>query len=112
MLFRSCQLGLLTSDFEGMPRFVMELLTSGRPAVCLHLPQLESVLVDGKTGFLVPRGPEQVVEQARYMLKTWELARSGALDPATIRQAVEPFSPQSLLGKIWSDHRRLHRLPV
>ncbi|MES3046699.1 glycosyltransferase [Sphingomonas faeni] len=111
-LMGRCQLGLLTSDFEGMPRFVMELLTSGRPAVCLHLPQLESVLVDGKTGFLVPRGPDQVAEQARRMLEAWELAHTGALDPATIRQAVEPFSPQSLLGKIWRDHRRLHRLPV
>lgn len=111
-LMGRCQMGLLTSDFEGMPRFVMELLTSGRPAVCLHLPQLESVLVDGKTGFLVPRGPDQVAEQARRMLETWELARSGALNPTTIRQAVEPFSPQSLLGKIWSDHRRLHGLPA
>tara|TARA_R110000868_G_scaffold398594_2_gene671820 strand:- start:4000 stop:5196 length:1197 start_codon:yes stop_codon:yes gene_type:complete len=109
-LMARCQVGLLTSDFEGMPRFVMELLTSGRPAVCLHLPQLESVLVNGKTGFLVPRGPNQVNEQARRILETWEQAHSGALNPATIREAVEPFSPQSLLGKIWSDHRRLHGL--
>jgi glycosyltransferase involved in cell wall biosynthesis len=109
-LMQQCQMGLLTSDFEGMPRFVMELLTSGRPAVCLHLPQLESVLVNGETGFLVPRGPDQVAEQARRMLETWTLAHEGKLDPVAIRQAVEPFSPQSLLGKIWNDHRRLHEM--
>lgn len=107
-----CQMGILTSDFEGMPRFVMELLTSGRPAVCLHLPQLEDVIRDGETGFLIPRGPDQVQDQARRMLETYELAQAGKLDPATLRQAVEPFSPQSLLGKIWSDHRRLHGLTV
>ncbi|WP_158441920.1 glycosyltransferase [Novosphingobium sp. B-7] len=109
-LMQQCQMGLLTSDFEGMPRFVMELLTSGRPAVCLHLPQLESVLVDGVTGFIVPRGEDQVAEQARRMLETWTLAHEGQLDPIAIRKAVEPFSPQSLLGKIWNDHRRLHEM--
>ena len=112
MLMKECHMGLLTSDFEGMPRFVMELLTSGRPAVCLHLPQLESVIRDGETGFLIPRGPNQVSEQAQRMLETYELAHSGNLHPAAIREAVEPFSPQSLLGKIWNDHRRLHGLPV
>lgn len=111
-LMQRCQMGLLTSDFEGMPRFVMELLTSGRPAVCLHLPQLEAVLRDGETGFLIPRGPDQVSEQARRMLETYKLIRNGSLDPTVIRAAVEPFSPESLLGKIWNDHRRLHGLPT
>jgi glycosyltransferase involved in cell wall biosynthesis len=107
-----CQMGILTSDFEGMPRFVMELLTSGRPAVCLHLPQLEDVIRDSETGFLIRRGPDQVQEHARRMLETYELARGAKLSPMTLRQAVEPFSPQSLLGKIWRDHRRLHGLSV
>lgn len=111
-LMRSCQMGILTSDFEGMPRFVMELLTSGRPAVCLHLPQLESVIANGRTGFLVSRGPDQVAEQARKMLETWTLARGGILDPELIRQTVDPFSPESLLGKIWNDHRAINGLAV
>lgn len=109
-LIHRCQLGILTSDFEGMPRFIMELLTSGRPAVCLHLPQLEDVIHDGKTGFLITRGALQVEEQARRMLETWDLARAGKLDPVALRNAVDPFSPKAMLGKIWADHRRLHGL--
>lgn len=112
VLMGRCQMGLLTSDFEGMPRFVMELLTSGRPAVCLHLPQLEAVINDGENGYLVPRGPDQVTAQARAMLDIYERAQSGQIQPKTIRKAVDPFSPQALLGKIWADHRRLHGLPV
>lgn len=111
-LMRDVSMGILTSDFEGMPRFVMELLTSGRPAVALHLPQLEPVVKDGVTGYLVPRGPDQVREQARRLLDTHRLIREGRLDPDGIRAVVEPFSPHSLLGKIWTDHRRLHGLPA
>ncbi len=111
-LMRAVHMGILTSDFEGMPRFVMELLTSGRPAVTLHLPQLEAVVKDGVTGYLVPRGPDQVVEQAKRIGDCWDLVKAGALSPQTIREYAEPFSPQALLGKIWGDHRTLHGLPA
>ena len=110
-LMRNVAMGILTSDFEGMPRFVMELLTSGRPAVALHLPQLEAVVKDGVTGYLVPRGPDQVREQATRLIDTQRLIADGTLDPTAIREAVESFSPQALLGKIWADHRHLHGLP-
>lgn len=93
-----------------MPRFVMEMLTSGRPAVALHLPQLEAVIEDGVTGYLVPRGPDQIGELARRLIDLHGLIQRGAIDPDTIRRVVEPFSPHSLLGKIWTDHRRLHGL--
>jgi glycosyltransferase involved in cell wall biosynthesis len=111
-LMQDMHMGLLTSDFEGMPRFVMELLTSGRPAVALHLPQLEAVIEDGVNGYLIPRGDDQVAEMARRMRDTHESIEAGRITPDTIRRAVEPFSPQALLGKIWADHRRLHQLPA
>jgi glycosyltransferase involved in cell wall biosynthesis len=111
-LMKRVHMGILTSDFEGMPRFVMEMLTSGRPAVTLHLPQLESVIHDGVSGFLIPRGPDQVAEQARRMAETYQLIVDGRMTPETIVKAVEPFSPEALLGKIWADHRRLHGLPA
>jgi len=109
-LMRSMHMGILTSDFEGMPRFVMELLTSGRPAVALHLPQLEAVVKDGVTGYLIPRGPDQIAQQAARIGDAYKLIQAGELVPETIREYVEPFSPQSLLGKIWGDHRELHGL--
>lgn len=109
-LFGAMHMSILTSDFEGMPRFVLETLTSGRPVVALHLPQLEPVLHDGQTGYLVPRSDDQVEEMAARILDTHRLAQEGAITPETCRAAVDPYSPQTLLGKIWADHRALHGL--
>ncbi len=47
--------GILTSEFEGMPRCVLETLAVGRPVVAVHLPQLESVIHDGESGYLISR---------------------------------------------------------
>src|SRR5262249_35717351 len=51
----SAHAGVLTSEFEGMPRFVLETLAVGRPVVAVHLPQLEPVIHHGDSGILVPR---------------------------------------------------------
>lgn len=111
-LMRQMHIGLLTSDFEGMPRFVLEMLTSGRPVVALHLPQLEPVIEDGRTGFLIGRAEgedlsAQIAEQARRIVDTHRLIGEGAIIPEDVREIVEPYSPHSLLGKIWADHRAI-----
>ena len=49
----SVHAGILTSEFEGMPRFVLETLGVGRPVAAIHLPQLEPVIHEGVSGFLV-----------------------------------------------------------
>lgn len=106
-LLRSMHVGLLTSDFEGMPRVVMETLTAGRPVVALHLPQLEAVIRDGQSGFLVQRGAEELAVQADRICETYVMARTGQITPAGISAAVSNFSPQVLLGRIYADHRDL-----
>ena len=60
----SAHAGILTSEFEGMPRFVLETLAVGRPVVAMHLPQLEPVILHGESGFLVTRAgsPEDMAE--------------------------------------------------
>jgi len=111
-MLRAFHLGILTSDFEGMPRVVMETLTAGRPVVALHLPQLEQVIVDGRSGFLVPRSDDQVDVLAARLLEAYEMIRDGRMSTEGITEMVKPFSPQALLGKIWADHRRIAGLPA
>ncbi len=94
-----------------MPRVVMETLTAGRPVVALHLPQLEQVILDGQSGFLVPRTDAHIEVQAARLLEAFEMICDGRMTPKGIAAAVEPFSPQKLLGKIWADHRRIAGLP-
>jgi glycosyltransferase involved in cell wall biosynthesis len=109
-LLESMHLGILTSDFEGMPRVVMEMLSGGRPVVALHLPQLESVIKEGQSGVLIPRTADHVAVQARRMIEVYDLMREGLMPPVQIAKVVEPFSPQALLEKIWRDHRVLRGL--
>ena len=107
-----CHVGILTSDFEGMPRVVMETLTAGRPVVALHLPQLEQVIHDGESGFLVLREGDHIAVQAARIEETYRLMRDGRITPETVSGAVAAFSPTALLGKIWSAHRTIQGLPA
>ncbi|AUW59849.1 glycosyl transferase [Sphingobium sp. SCG-1] len=99
--------GLLTSDFEGMPRSVMEFLASGRPVVALHLPQLEAVIHDERSGYLVPRGPDQIVRMAERLCDMRERIAQGAVTTEQVADAVADYSPARLLGRLYSDHRKL-----
>jgi glycosyltransferase involved in cell wall biosynthesis len=109
-ILKQMHIGILTSEFEGMPRVIIEVLTTGRPVVALHLPQLEPVVKDLESGFLVPRSTDQVEVLGRRIVETYQLMRNGALTPERVVKAVVAYSPQALLGKIFADHRRLHDL--
>lgn len=109
-IFKMCHMGILTSEFEGMPRFVLECLSSGRPVCALHLPQLEDVIKDGKSGFLVAREGDYVGQLAGKFIEMMSLVRSGAVTPDSVAQVVESIRPQKLLEKIFQDHRGLHNV--
>lgn len=104
-------IGLLTSEFEGMPRFVIECMASGRPVVALHLPQLERITRSGISGYLVPRSDTQVESIADRIAEVWAGVKAGAYDPATIATCVDAHRPHVLLKAIWNDHRRLAGAP-
>jgi glycosyltransferase involved in cell wall biosynthesis len=106
-LLKSMHIGILTSDFEGMPRVVMETLTAGRPVVALHLPQLEAVIHAGRSGHLVPRGPEELSDHADRVLEVYSAARAGLITPEAVAGCVSNYTPQALLGRIYADHRNL-----
>jgi glycosyltransferase involved in cell wall biosynthesis len=100
--------GILTSEFEGMPRFVLETLSCGRPVAAIHLPQLESVIEAGKSGYLAPRldDPMKQADQlARAFVALRQDIRSGRIDPTIVRSKIESFTPDKLLGRMYQYHR-------
>lgn len=111
-LIADSDIGLLTSEFEGMPRFVIECVASGRPVVALHLPQLEAMFARGPAGHLVPRGEDMEEEMARRIVALGAEIRAGRVDPAAVATAAAAHSPVTLLTKIWNEHRRLAGLPL
>jgi glycosyltransferase involved in cell wall biosynthesis len=102
--------GILTSDFEGMPRCVLEILALGRPVVAMHLPQLDVVIRDGESGFIVPRGPSQDVLADQLAGKFAELRdaiRRNQIDPSAVAKVVEPFTPRTQLARVFQIHREI-----
>jgi glycosyltransferase involved in cell wall biosynthesis len=102
--------GILTSEFEGMPRFVLETLAVGRPVVAMHLPQLEPVIHHGTSGFLVTRAgaPDDMAEaMADRLLDVHGAIEAGDLDPADIADAITPFTPGTQLARVFRYHQEI-----
>jgi glycosyltransferase involved in cell wall biosynthesis len=106
----SAHAGILTSEFEGMPRFVLETLAVGRPVVAAHLPQLESVIHEGDSGFLVARdGSAEDIADAlvRRFVDVRDAIESGEMDPARIAGAIADFTPGMQLARIFRYHQEI-----
>lgn len=104
--------GILTSEFEGMPRCVLETLAIGRPVVAVHLPQLEAVIEDGVSGYLVPREQpeEDLVEELadRFADVRVEIA-NGRVAPASVAGKIATFTPDTQLARVYRLHRDIQR---
>ena len=102
--------GILTSEFEGMQRFVLETLAIGRPVVAVHLPQLESVIHDGDSGFLVARdgSAENMAEAlAQRFMDVRDAIDAGEMDPARITGAITDFTPSMQLARVFRYHQEI-----
>ena len=105
-----CHAGILTSFFEGMPCYLLELLSVGRPVAAIRLPQYDLVVQDGVSGALVERSPDDAstVEQlADRLLAIWAAIQRGEYDPHLIQAKAKPFSTEALLGQHFARHERV-----
>lgn len=109
-MLRGVNVALMTSHWEGMPCFMLEALASGRPFVGPRLPQFGKVLLSDRHGRMVERG-----ETLQASAEAWADAvmavrddiAAGRIDPARLHAAVEPFSVNSLLGRLFDVHAAL-----
>ena len=106
----SAHAGILTSEFEGMPRCVLETLAIGRPVVAMHLPQLESVIHDGISGYLVPRNG-LLDDMAEVLAERFVAVRSdiasGRIRPEAVATSIESFTPGTQLARVFRYHREI-----
>ena len=106
----SAHAGILTSEFEGMPRCVLETLAVGRPVVAMHLPQLEPVIHDGKSGFLVPRNgtpAELAAELAQRFVDVRDAIDAGTMSPEVIAESISAFTPNTQLARVYRYHKEI-----
>jgi glycosyltransferase involved in cell wall biosynthesis len=101
--------GILTSEFEGMPRFVLEALGVGRPVVAVHLPQLEAVIRDRESGFLIRRsGSKDMAEMlAERFVELRAAMGAGEINHTRIAAAISDFTPGKQLARVYRYHRDL-----
>lgn len=109
----SVHAGILTSEFEGMPRFVLETLAVGRPVVATHLPQLEAVIRDGDSGFLVPRSEsrtDMIERLARRFVEAHDMIAAGRISPARIATSIRTFTPNIQLARVFRYHHEIQNM--
>jgi glycosyltransferase involved in cell wall biosynthesis len=106
----SVHAGILTSEFEGMPRFVLETLAVGRPVAAMHLPQLEAAVHDGVSGYLVPRADSRQAmanNLAQRFVELGDAMAKGELDPACIAASIKTFTPSTQLARVFRYHQEI-----
>jgi len=112
-IMRDCHAGILTSYFEGMPCYLLEALSSGRPVGAIRLPQYDPLIETGVSGFLTER-PEDREAAAEAMADGFvRLAAdiaAGRLDPGAIRAKVTPYSVAVQMPKLFERHIALGRV--
>ena len=106
----SAHAGILTSEFEGMPRCVLETLAVGRPVVAMHLPQLEPVIRHGVSGYLVARGggtDDMAEALAQRFLDVRDAIEADEMDPVEIADAIKAFTPGTQLARVFRYHQEI-----
>ncbi len=109
-VFANVHAGILTSEFEGMPFYVLECLAAGRPICAVHLPQLECVVKSGASGALVARsGDEDDVARrlAEAFVGVREKLASGEMTPEIVAAQVADYTPERQLARCYANHREI-----
>jgi glycosyltransferase involved in cell wall biosynthesis len=110
-----CHAGIVTSFFEGLPVYLLEMLASGRPIGAIRLPQYDPLILPRKSGFLIERGPTQSAsadELAAGFVALWNDIRGGQYDPFGIRLLVDPYSTANQMKRLFDCHRGLQGRPI
>ena len=111
-LIERAHMGILTSFFEGMPCYLLEVLAVGRPVAAIRLPQYDLVIEEGVSGTMVERlaDAEVTVEQlADRIVALWIAIRDKRISPTKIHSKVATFSVDRQLGAHFEQHKRLGR---
>jgi glycosyltransferase involved in cell wall biosynthesis len=105
-----CHAGILTSYFEGMPCYLLETLSAGRPFCAIRLPQYDPLVVAGISGELVER-TDPIDTCLDGLINAFARLRddifAGHIDPAMVHRRVEPYSIEAQMSRLFAHHRLL-----
>ncbi len=94
------QVFVLATNWEGLPLSVLEAMRAGLPVVATDVGGVGEAVVEGKTGFLVPRGDEEALKaRLRTLLLSPDLRAS--MGEAGRRRYEEAFTLERMLRETW-----------
>jgi glycosyltransferase involved in cell wall biosynthesis len=105
-----CHAGILTSYWEGMPCYLLETLSIGRPVGAIRLPQYDPLIIEDVSGTTIERTDPADICQASLVdafATIWDKVRNGAFDPARIHALIEPYSVENQMTRLFACHREL-----
>lgn len=93
-----------TAEEEGCPNVIMEAMACGRAVVATDAGDVPNLVVDGKTGFVVPRGDETALaKRIANLLEDQELSRQ--MGDAGRLRAEHAFGLDRLLSETFAAYR-------
>ena len=105
-----CHAGVLTSYFEGMPCYLLETLSVGRPFCAIRLPQYDPLVVEGVSGALIER-TDPDAECLQALIDGFVILRddifAGRIKPENVHSRVAPYSVETQMARLFAHHRAL-----
>ena len=107
-LYRASDVLLLTSNFEGMPRSVLEALASGLPVVTTDVGEVRAVVTDGVSGQVCADFEPASIACALETV----LANRSHYTSRNCTGAVAAYTPERVLAPVYDLCRKLFRASV
>ena len=101
--FAEADVFVLTSDYEGYPRVLMEAAAAALPAVTTEISGADEALADGSGGYIVPvREPQAFADKVAALIDSQELrSRMGHAARERIRTHLDPATNAPAQLAIW-----------
>lgn len=100
------QVFVLTSRWEGLPLTILEAMRAGLPVVASDVGGVREAVVDGLTGFLVPRGDVSHLRERLGVLLTDPKLRV-QMGMAARKRYEEHFTAERMVEAVWEVYTRL-----
>jgi glycosyltransferase involved in cell wall biosynthesis len=97
-----------TSAYEGQSNAIMEAMAAGVPVVATNIPGTRDLVVDGRTGYLVPVGKlsrAAIAKHTNRLLEDPDLARR--FSQSARRRMLEEFSVDRMVARYADLYREL-----
>lgn len=106
-LMNGCDAFVLSSVIEGLPIVLLEAAASGLPCVATNVGGVPEVIVDGRTGFIVPPGEPRQLGDAMSVLMRLSPAERARMGKAARKRAVTKFDWSVVIPRWESLYREL-----